>query len=331
MQQITQVGALTYNTRDILNQNFALSTILTQGIAYWVKPKTGNDAADGLSPQTALKTVLRAYNLCRSGFNDTILLCAQGNAAGDTTDYQSVVLTWAKNLVHLIGVNDGPQFSQRSRIAMISTFAAASNLIDVTGAACLFANVQFFAGVASALPTGCMKVTGQRNHFANCHIAGMGNAANDIAGAFSLNLSAGAENLLEDCVIGVDTVTLGAAVNSQILCETAATRNKFKNCEIRTYTNHATNNNFLRVGSGGIDRTLVFEDCQFINPIDSASTNLTQAAIIHASAGGSVLLVGAKCGFIGATDWNSTNSGNVRAINGTVTAGTYGLGIAVTQ
>ena len=128
----------------------------------------------------------------------------------------------------------------------------------------------------------------------------------------------------------MDTVTLGAAANSQIVCSAAATRNWFRNCRVMTYTNHATNNCFLRAPSGSLDRELVFEDTQFVNPIDSSSTNLTQAFVV-VSNGGTVLLVGAKTGVFGATDWNATDSGNVTAINGSVTAGTYGLAVDVTR
>lgn len=331
MQQVTQVGALTYATRNIINQNFALAGILTQGNVYWVKPRTGNDAADGLSPQTALKTVLWAYNLCRSGYNDAVLLCAEGNTAALTTDYQSATLTWAKNNCHLFGVNSGPLVGQRSRIAFLSTYATASNLITVSGAACAFANIEFFAGVASTAPTGCMQVSGERNHFINCQISGMGNSANDIAGAYSLYLNAGAENLFESCYIGLDTVTLGAAANSQILCASAATRNSFVDCRILTYTNHATNNNFLRAPTSSLGRWLEFTDCVFINPIDQSSTNLTQAMIVASDAGGTVLLRGGKTGVLGATDWNSTDAGNVRAVSGTPTAASYGLAVVLTR
>ena len=208
--------------------------------------------------------------------------------------------------------------------------AALGTLITVSANGCGFKNVSFYAGVASALPLGCMLVTGQRNVFDNCHIAGMGNSANDITGAYSLSLAAAAENLFNDCTIGVDTVTLGAAVNSQIVCSAAATRNWFRNCRIMTYTNHATNNCFLRAPSGSLDRELVFEDCQFVNPINSSSTNLTQAMVV-VSNGGTVLLIGHNTGVLGATDWNATDSGNVIAMGGTIAAGTYGLAAAVTR
>lgn len=306
------------------------SQIPGQGRSYWVKPQTGNDAHVGTSPGTAFKTLAVALAAATANQNDTIYLCAEGNTASDTTDYQTVTLAWSKNLVHIIGVNGAPQLGQRSRVALTALYATASNLITVSANGCRFENIEFYAGVASALPTGCLKVTGQRNHFVNCQISGMGNSANDIAAAYSLWLSAAQENLFENCYIGLDTVTLGAAANSQILCGTAATRNKFKGCHIATYTNHATNNNFLRAPTGSLDRWLEFEDCTFVNPIDSSSTALTQAFIVASDAGGTILLTG-RTGVVGATDWNSTDAGNVRAINGTVTAGTYGLGVAVTR
>ena len=322
-------GSLQLSTLSTI-QTLAASILPTQGNVFFVNPRTGNDVGGQGTRDNPYKTIAAAFSKCVAGQNDTIFLCASGNAAADTTDYQTTSLLWNKDLVHLIGVNDGPIFSQRSRVAFNSTYATAGTLITVSANGCGFKNVSFFAGVASALPLGCMLVTGQRNVFDNCHIAGMGNSANDITGAYSLSLAAAAENLFNDCTIGVDTVTLGAAVNSQIVCSAAATRNWFRNCRIMTYTNHATNNCFLRAPSGSLDRELVFEDCQFINPIDSSSTALTQAFVV-VSNGGTVVLVGAKTGVFGATDWNATDSGNVTAINGTVTAGTFGLAVDVTR
>ncbi len=313
-------------------QNIATMSLASQGNIWCVRPRTGDDNANsGQSSNSAFKTLAKALAAATANQNDIVFLYSEGNTASQTTDYQSATLDWNKDSVHLIGVNDAPQLGQRSRVAFLSTYATAANLVTVSANGCLIANIEFFAGVASALPTGCMNVTSMRNHFVNCQISGMGAAANDIAGAYSLKLTAAQENLFEGCYIGLDTVTLGAQANSQILCASAATRNTFRDCHIATYTNHATNNNFLRAPTGSLDRWLEFENCRFVNPIDSASTLLTQAFIVASDAGGSVLLTGANTGIVGATDWNSTDSGNVRAVNGTVTAATFGLGVAVTR
>lgn len=308
-------------------QGAFLPTGRGQGKTYFVKPRTGGDGASGRTPATAFKTLARALSACVAGQNDVVYLFSEGQAAADTTDYQSATLDWNKDLTHLIGINSGNGVAQRSRVAFLSTYATASNLFTLSANSCIIQDIHFFAGVASALPTGCFNLTGQRNLLRNCHMAGLGNAANDIAGAYSLQLAGAAENVFEDCTIGLDTVTLGAAVNSQILCSGAATRNRFKRCKFLLYTNHATNHVFLRAPLTSLDRWLLFDDCMLINPVDSGSTALTQAFVVVAN-GGTVLLAGGT-GVVGATDWNATDAGNVRAIGGTVTAATYGLGVAV--
>jgi len=299
-----------------------------QGRYIFVKPVSGNDGQSGATPQKAVKTLTQALVLATANQNDVVVMMAEGNSASATTDRQSTTLLWNKDQVHLVGINAGPFLGQRSRIAFTSDYATAAPLITWSANGCLVSGIEMYAGVANANPLGGLNLTGQRNRFRNCQIAGIGDATMDIAGAYSLKLAGAAENLFDECYIGLDTVTLGAAANSQILCASQATRNKFRKCIIATYTNHATNNNFLRAPSGSLDRWLEFEDCLFWNAIDSASTNLTQAMIAASDAGGTILLTG-RTGVVGATDWNSTDSGNVRAVLGTVTAATYGLGVAV--
>lgn len=307
--------------------NSYLGLMPGQGRSIFCRPGTGKDGNSGLTPARAVKTLVQALALAKPNQNDTVYLMAESNTAGSTTDYQNALLDWNKDGVHLIGINAGSLLGQRSRVGLLSTYAAATDMFKVSANGCLIKGIEFFMGVASALPTGCMTITGQRNHIVNCQIAGFGAATNDIAGAYSLQLSGAQENLIEDCYIGVDTVTLGANANSQILTAAGATRNTLRNCKIVLYTSSATNHVFLRVPASTIDRWLIFEDCQFLNPIDSGSTNLTQASVIASggSPAGTVLLIGAKTGIFGATDWNSTDSGNVTALNASVTANTFGL------
>lgn len=304
----------------------------TQGNVFHVKPYSGSNDNDGKSPETAVKTLAKALSLATANQNDIVLLYAESNTAANTTDYQSATLNWNKDAVHLIGVNNGVGISSRSRVAFTSTYNTASNLFTLSANNCLIANVEFFAGVAGTNPTGCFVLSGDRNRIVKSHIAGLGHANNDIAGAFSLKIS-GDENLIEDCEIGVNTVTLGAAVNAQIYTDSSATRIHFRNCRVRTYTNRATNHIFLRMSAGTMDREVIFEDVLFLNPTYSGSTTMTQAAVIAAggSPAGGVLLVG-KTSVVGATDWNSTDAGNVFGMGtGAITAGSHGLAVAVTR
>lgn len=305
----------------------------TQGKIFHVRPATGSDSGnDGFSPDQALKTLKEALSRATAGQNDIILLYAESNTAANTTDYQASTLTWNKDLVHLIGVNSGSYISQRSRIAFTSTYATASNLFTLSANDCYIANIAFWAGVASVNPTGCVNITGQRNKLYNCHIAGMGHASMDIAGAYSLQISGGAENLIEDCVIGQDTVTLGASVNAVVYFAAGATRNLFRRCRFSMYTNHATNCQFLRAAAGSMDRWQEFVDCKWLNAIASGSTTLTQAFTVVAggSPAGGVILSG-TCAFVGCTDINATDAGNVYANVYSGTANAIGLSLAVTR
>lgn len=327
-------GVLTYSSVAAINAFLAAQGIITQGNVYWVRPTNGSDVNNGKSPATAVATVQAALALASPNQNDVVLLCAEGNSATATTSRYNGLLDWNKDLVHLIGVNSGPQFSSRSRIAFPSTYTGATDLFKVSANGCLIAGIEFFMGVASANPTGCMTVTGQRNHFLKCQISGMGNSANDIASAYSLQLNGAQENLFEDCVIGQNTVTLGAATNSVVLFTNGVTRNTFRNCTFELYTSSATACLFLRSGATAMDREQTFQDCLFVNAVPSGATALTHAFAVVAgtSPAGCIVLSGAKTGLVGASGWNSTASGNVFAVGGDQpTAATWGLDAAVTS
>ena len=246
----------------------------TQGQAFFVKPNTGGDSQDGKTPQTAVKTLAKALALATANKNDVVYMFSEGNSADGATDRQSATLDWNKDGVHLIGVNAGGPIAQRSRIGFTSDYDTASNLFTLSANNCLIANIHFFAGVAGTNPTGCVKVTGQRNVFRNCHIAGIGNNANDIAGAYSLLIDAGAENLFDGCTIGLDTIARGTDANSGLLVDGAATRNVFDRCLFTAFLEHASNHVHVRLADAtAIDRFLIFRDCIF----NYESTNYTAA------------------------------------------------------
>jgi hypothetical protein len=304
---------------------------VTQGNVWWVKPFTGSDQNDGKSAASAFKTLLFALAAATANQNDIVLFCAEGSTIANTTDFQSATLDWNKDLVHLIGVNNQAS-SSFSRVAFLSTYATASNLFTLSGNGCLISGVEFSEGVTSTAPTGCFLVTGSRNHIVNCHIQ-MAAAANAIAGSYQIKLSGCSDNVFEDCLIGNDTITQGAAANALLQLDgtAASSRNEFRRCSWFMKTSSATNTVFMRVPATSMAGFLLFRDNVFMNSIDAASpsTQLTQAAVIVAS-GGSVILAG-YTSMIGATDWNATDAGNVYGAGYTVTAASFGLGAAVTR
>jgi hypothetical protein len=275
----------------------------TQGRIWHVRPKNGLDTNPGTTPAQAFKTLAAAKAAATANQNDIVLLYAESNTAADTTDYQAATLDWSKDGVHLIGVNAGCNISPRARVAFISTYATASNLFTVSANGCYVANIELFAGVASALPTGCLNVTGQRNRFENCHIAGIGNDANDIANAYSLRL-AGSENEFVRSTIGLDTIARGTGDCAEIVLAGGA-RNKFVDCDILTFA-EANTHQFLKRAAGGSDRFTMFRNCAFINAVQSSGVAMLEALDVTAGGNPAGLILLHGCSLVGAAEWEAS-------------------------
>lgn len=285
----------------------------------------GSDGNRGINVKQPLATLAKAQTLATADRNDTVFMLASSNTAANTTDYQSSALAWAKDGVHLIGVNSGNNVSQRSRIAQLSTATDVDNLFTVSADNCLIANIHVFHGVNDATSKGAVLVSGDHNHFYNCHFAGIGHDAMDTAANYSLSVT-GSENLFENCVIGLDTIARGTAATYETIFSGAATRNIFRNCIFPTFA-EAAGFVFVSIGSGGIDRYVMFENCIFVNATNSTATTMTAAMTVNASAGGHVILK--NCMLIGATDWTATDSSVVRQLGMTYDAATLlNVGIA---
>lgn len=286
---------------------------VSQGNVWFVKPSSGLDSNSGKSPARAVKTLARAHELATANQNDIVYLFAEhGETAASTTDYQSSTLDWSKNMVHLIGVASPVNVSNRARIAFLSTYDTASNLFTLSANGCLIHNISMFAGVAGTNPTGCLSITGDRNVISNSHIAGIGHANNDIAGAYSLQLSSASENRIVGCTIGLDTIARGTGANSEILFGSASTRNKFEDCDITTYAEAATHV-FVIAPASSVDRYTIFKKCRFINMPTGVASGTTMTAAMTWTAGGSPdgCAILDHCMLVGATDWTAADNSKV--------------------
>lgn len=305
--------------------------IPTQGTVFFVKPNTGSDGNDGKSLKRALKTLSKAHTLCTANQNDVVLYYGEHNTAASTTDYQSATLTWSKNLTHLIGVCAPSAVSQRARIAQLSTATAVSPLVDVTGNGCLFRNIQIFHGVADATSLICLRVTGQRNVFENCHIAGIGDATMSATGACSLSVDGGAENVFRHCVIGVDTIARDADA-AEIIFDGGATRNLFEDCFITSYISAAGFPSVKVADATGIDRWQIFKNCLFSTDSTNKATTQTEVFNIPAIVQGKIILMNSYYttdGASGAGVWDNTGRGIIW--NNSVAAAGAGAGGEMTK
>jgi hypothetical protein len=286
---------------------------------FFVKPVSGSDAASGKSPQQALKTLARALALATANQNDTIYLMSEGNASAAATDYQASTLTWNKDGVHLIGINAGGVISPRSRIAWAAGTAitsAAPHLMVLSANNCVIEGISIFAGIADADAIGALSVTGHRNVIRRCHIAGIGDNAQDASGAHSVKMAGGTENLFDDCTLGVDTIARGTAANSVVLFAAVAggtdtnARNIFRNCRFVQYS-EATGSPAITRESSGSDRFNLFDGCVFLNTGTSAAA---QAFAVTAGGSPSGFMLLNNCTFYRFTDVETTPTNAVLAL-----------------
>jgi len=258
--------------------------------AFFVDPANGLASNDGLTPQTAVKSVATAYAKTTSGNNDVVYMI--GGASGDTL---AATLAWSNDYTHLIGLSSPlPGVGQRCRIVGGAT-TDLTEVVTFSGDGCIVANVQIANYADANVDSGAMTVSGDRNVFYNCFIAGMGHATPAArAGSYSLKVT-GSENLFERFSIGLDTV-IRAAANAEL--SVSGTRNRFWNGEILSYSDTA--GKFAAIVAEGVDRWVEFKDVLFHNFSGNWAQALTNALNVSAASTHYVILRG-NCQFVGYT------------------------------
>lgn len=306
---------------------------------FFVDPVNGSDSNKGNKPSKAFATLYKAHAMCTAGNNDVVYLIGNGAASGtarlsaaasvavDST-LTTGELIWSKDATHLIGIA-APGQNSRARIATpTGTYTAATfgsnNMMTVSGDGCYISNISltqsFSTGNAAEIT---LTVSGERNVFNNVFISG-GLSAAAIGGTASraLTISTG-ENEFIGCQIGSDTVTRSVA-NANLSFTAGAARNKFTKCIFPMYTSAATSV-FVLVDTGGVDRWTLFDDCLFVNAMDSGSTAITGAFSLAASAGGSMVIKGGGLVGDGSANWGidatSLAQMYVDGVDGAATAG----------
>jgi len=327
MRTISGGGVLTNKNISDLNANFAeaLGLITLGNIIYCQPSATGVQTQDGSqdNPYTDLPT---AWSKAVGGQNDVIVLV--GNGAANGSARLSTGMTWSKDAVHLIGLCSPVAVSQRARIAPTSGATAFTPFFTVSANGCIFKNIQWFHGFDTGTTAQInMVVTGSRNYFADCHIAGMGDQTSaDSATSRSLKLggSGAGENVFDRCTIGLDTVTRGAA-NASVEFTGGAVRNLFRDCIFPFMCDATTPLGLIGSAASCMDRWNIFEDCVFFNAIGSTSTTMAALATFPASPGGLVVLKNPSR--FGITDWGTdANSLAAVYVDGAATGATDDIG-----
>jgi len=289
------------------------------GNYFWVNETTGSDGNTG-GPQDPFKTLTQAHSACLAGNNDVVYLTG--------TVHTTATTVWSKNNTHLIGLDPPLDSEARARISQTGT-TVFTPLVSVTAAECIFSGIGAFHGFVDLTNQICWADSGQRNQYFHCAFLGMGNATGGASQAGSRSLTIGGagngENTFQNCIIGLDTIVRSAA-NASLEILGGSPRNVFRNCIFPCDTSSAAAL-FILVGSTGMDRWALFDNCAFINTVDSGSTTMTVGMTVNASAGGSIVMN--NCISLGATAIASTGPVYINQI-GTAGATTTYIAIKAT-
>lgn len=309
---ITQLGAFTQLTEQAILQQIAQQGFATTGNVYYLDPVNGNDANNGLSPATQpggvgpVQSLPVGYALLAEGHNDVLVLIGNGLSTGTARIHAT--FTWAKDAAHLVGICSPSVYSQRARIAPGTSDTAFANFFVVSGNGCHFANIQWFQGFGTGVAAEiCLSVSGSRNVFSNCAISGMGDATG-AASATSRNLvitGPGGENLFDGCSIGLDTVSR-TNDNASVEFKAGTPRNVFRKCVFPAYAGDAGELFLYTAAADAMDRFQFFDDCAFLNAVNSGATTMTTAITLAASSGGGVVMNNCTC--VGCTHLSDSGS-----------------------
>lgn len=288
-------------------------------------PANGADGNSGFEWDRPVATLGRALALATAGKNDVVYLVGTGQAAGSAR--LTAELDWNKDAVHLVGVAAPTAVAGRARIAPTSGTTLFTPMVTVSADGCIFSNIHMFHGFAAeATAIGCLNITGERNYFWNCHVAGIGHAeAGDQVASYSLKLTGDGENTFDNCTIGLDTVARSTTC-AELEMVSAAARNTFKGCRFLSF---ADNTGALMVkidAANDIDRWVLFDHCLFLN---TGTSDMVGCMDVHAT-NNMVAVYESWCA--GIDDWEAADNTVIRLCgNGTSVAGDIkAIGIANT-
>jgi len=223
------------------------------------------------------------------GRNDAIFLAPDSNSLAAT-------ITWSKNQCKLIGMYPEARMAHRSRIGHSANFTP---LTTISGYGNEFRNIYWQHGRGNSGNTVGLSVTGNRNSFINCHIAGPMNDTEAAVAGYKLLSITGSENYFRSCTIGVDSIKRSAA-NCLVSLEAASARTVFEDC---MFISWSTADAFFVKAAALADRSVTFKNCIFYNWIYGGGAAMTYA---FSSASTSLDIIMDKSVVVGATDLIAT-------------------------
>jgi hypothetical protein len=253
----------------VIDENGSIRPSSIFGDTYFVDYENGADTNDGLTKDTAFKTLSAAYDACTDNNNDVIFIDGYAEVV------ETAMITWAKNRCHVIGVGGNHRYGQAAKVRLTAT-TGATNIatLKVTGIRNTFTNIKWYNSSTVAEGIYCVVEAGEYTVYNNCEFYKDTDLDETTASEILLN---GDSAQFNNCTIG----SLADAISGDIIhANVRLTRTisgkvmrdcSFVNCLFLRRAGGTTTAFVYAAASADVERMLLFENCLFINAKNAAA------------------------------------------------------------
>ena len=248
---------------------------LTFGTEFYVDANDGSDNNDGLSPDTAFKTVLFAYNSTTTNAHDVIYLSA------NSAHVIAAEILVSKNRVHFVGTGGGGRYiGQRTRFEMGVTTGTGIAIIQNTGVGNTFTNIKFRSVDTLSTSIFAFADGGEFTQITNCSFEKDEDLNQTAAAEFLCNADTG---FYKNCTFGnmiySVTVARGCVLITRVTIAGKVARDCiFEDCLFLNKTTSTGAVHVLGTTATDVERFMWFKNCAFMT---SVLSTVSQTHAIH--------------------------------------------------
>jgi hypothetical protein len=295
----------------------------TKGRYIFVDATAGVDGNDGLSWETAVKTVAQAYSMATTNKDDVIVL----STYADHT--LTAMLPITKSRIHFVGDVYGRHYGQAAKIVMADTTATTNvHMVKNIGTRNTFSGIKFVSTDTLTEATSVFGEGGEYTVFRNCSFEGV-KLTSDTYAEVLLN---GDSTAFYDCSFGTTaTPVVGDKIRPCIITTaggvaSGAASSKdvlFSNCKFFKHAGGTATVMVKVAAAADLTRGFMeFKDCTFIAN-KTGSTPAVAIALGATLTASQVLLTGSTCAFNCAA--TGTGTGIISGCSAKVAAAIIGI------
>jgi len=292
-----------------VNQVFGVGEKLKNALAggaqlgqkWYLDAVNGNDDYDGLSPETAFKTLPYAYAKLTANKNEILFVIGGASALN-----LAVAFTWGKSYTHLVGLAGDTAFGGRARIGHSANF---TTMFTIDASGCVFKNIhwQFGRGSTTNVNGVVLTATAHYNYFEGCHFDGalhVTESGGSQAWRMLVLTNGVRSTTFRGCTFGDWTVVWASAAGTLVEFGGLNAGTHFIGCKFIINTSSTSMIPVKAdVDLGGDYAYVTFEACNFI------SVNASPAVVVGVPSAGKIIIDGST--LFNCDAWSASASGKV--------------------